>query len=78
MTYRDFYDLSCYTNKIWRGKFTEREIACMAYDWLTEFEESKVLQKPTVTISHLLTSLLEDGLTQSHQWYKDIYEAIYG
>lgn len=61
ITYSDFYDIAEYQNETQRAKFTPKEIAENAYDYLCEFQES--MQKPKVThaIQELLELLDEDG-----------------
>ena len=63
MTYEDFYDIAEYGNANWKGCFTPREIACNAYDYLVDFEQSKVRGGYHIssTIQELLRLLDEDG-----------------
>lgn len=61
MEYGDFYDIAEYGNANWKGNFTQKEIACNAYDYLVEFEKSKNDEKPTHTIKELCKLLAEDG-----------------
>lgn len=60
MEYADFYDIAEYGNKHWKGKFSPKEIACNAYDYLLEFETSNKQGKPTFCIKELCKLLIED------------------
>lgn len=68
MEYGDFYDIAEYGNANWNGNFTPKEIACNAYDYLVEFEESKNDEKPTRTIKELCKLLAEDGSEECKEW----------
>jgi hypothetical protein len=61
MTYENFYDIAMYGNKEWKGFFTDKEIACNAYDYLVEYEASKEAGKPTNTMLELCRLLLMDS-----------------
>lgn len=76
MTYSKFYDISEYGNENWKGSFTPREIACNAYDYLVEFQESKAKGKPTHTIIELAKLLLEDGSFESKCWLAMMKEEL--
>ena len=60
MRYADFYDISEYGNENWKGSFTPREIACNAYDYLCEYQASKIKGKPTRTMIELCKLICED------------------
>lgn len=68
LKYEDFYDIAEYGNKNWKGSFTPREIACNAYDYLCEFEESKKNGEATHTIKELARLLAEDGTEEAKEW----------
>ena len=61
MEYSNFYDIAVYGNENWRGKFTEKEIACNAYDYLAEFQKSNETGKATVNMQELINTLNEDA-----------------
>lgn len=60
MEYGNFYDIAEYGNANWKGNFTPKEIACNAYDYLVEFEESKARETVTPVIQELCKLLAED------------------
>ena len=60
MTYDDFYTIVEYGNENWKGSFTQREIANNAYDYLCEFQASKIKGKPTRTMIELCKLICED------------------
>ena len=60
MTYDDFYTIAEYGNENWKGCFTPREIACNAYDYLCEYQASKIKDKPTRTMIELCKLICED------------------
>lgn len=72
MEYIDFYDIAEYGNENWKGSFTPKEIACNAYDYLCEFNASKVNEEPTHTIKELAKLLAEDGSEECKQWLYQI------
>lgn len=76
MNYNDFYKIAEYGNVQWKGYFTAREIAKIAYDYKTEFDESVKQSKPTHTISELLNRLKEDGGKECIDWYNQILVGI--
>lgn len=71
MTYEDFYDIAVYGSENWKGSFTPREIACNAYDYLCEFQESKIKGKPTRTMIELCKLICED---MDYEDYTEIHE----
>lgn len=64
MEYADFYDIAVYGNENWKGLFTPKEIACNAYNYLADFEYSKVKGTVVSTIQELIELLIDD-------WYND-------
>lgn len=60
MEYADFYDLAVYANETWKGNFLQKEIACNAYNYLMDFEYSKVKGTVVSTIQELIDLLLDD------------------
>lgn len=78
LDYSFFYDIAEYGNKNWKGKFTPKEIACYAYDYLVEFEESKAKGSYHVssTIQELLRLLDEDNTEETKNWANRIREEL--
>lgn len=68
MIYLDFYDLCVKLNETQRGKFTEREIANNAYEYLCEYRYSKAIGKPTYDMQVLCELLVKD---MDYQDYAD-------
>lgn len=66
MRYGDFFNIAKYGNENWRGGYTQKEVACNAYNYLVEFEYSKAKSKVTHLISSLLELLDEDGYADSY------------
>ena len=60
MTYNNFYTIAEYGNENWKGYFTPREIANNAYDYLCEYQASKIKCKPTHTMIELCKLICED------------------
>lgn len=60
MTYRDFYKIANYLNECNNNIFSNEEIACYAYDYLIEYEQSMVQETPTYNMIVLCTELMED------------------
>ena len=60
MTYDDFYTIAEYGNENWKGSFTPREIANNAYDYLCEYQASKIKGKPTRIMLELCKLICED------------------
>ena len=60
LEYSDFYDIAEYGNERWKGNFSPREIACNAYDYLCEYQVSKIKGKPTHTMIELCKLICED------------------
>ncbi len=74
--FSDFYDIAVYGNATWKGSFTQKEIACNAYDYACEFRYSRRDGKPTRTIIELLKLLKEDGSEECSEWARQIEEGI--
>ena len=73
MTYDDFYTIAEYGNENWKGCFTPKEIACNAYNYLVDFEQSKAKGGHiSSTIHELLRLLDEDGSTECCFWSSKI------
>ena len=68
MDYSDFYDIAVYGNENWKGSFTQKEVACNAYDYTCEFRYSKRDEMPTHTIKELAKLLAEDGSEECKDW----------
>ena len=60
MEYSDFYDIAMYGNANWKGAFTQKEIACNAYNYLMDFEYSKAKGTVVSIIQELIDLLLDD------------------
>lgn len=76
MEYGDFYDIAEYGNANWKGNFTPKEIACNAYDYLVEFEESKARETVTPVIQELCKLLAEDGGEECKEWLYQIADEL--
>lgn len=72
MEYSNFYDLAKYGNENWKGAYSEKDVACNAYDYKLEFDESKKVGKPTHIISELMKLLDEDGSEEAMWFLNDI------
>lgn len=68
MDYSDFYDIAVYGNEAWKGCFSQKEIACNAYDYKIDFDYSKASGKITTSIYELLRLLIEDGSEETLEW----------
>lgn len=60
MTYRDFYKIAEYMNECNNNIFNYEEVACFAYDYLFEYEQSMAQETPTKDMIVLCTELVED------------------
>ena len=78
LDYSFFYDIAEYGNKNWKGKFTPKELACYAYDYLVEFEDSKEKGSYHIssTIQELLSLLDEDNAEETKNWANRIREEL--
>lgn len=76
MGFDDFYQIADYASENWKGNFSPREIANNTYDYLCEFELSKVNEEPTHTIKELCKLLAEDGSYECRWWLGEIAEEL--
>ena len=60
MTYRDFYKIAEYMNECNNNIFSNEEVACYAYEYLVEYEQSIIQETPTYNIIVLCTELATD------------------
>lgn len=78
MGYEDFYDIAVYGNEAWKGSFTQREIACNAYEYLCEFEDSKAKKRLNSTMLDLVDLLMQDNEDECIEWATRILTEING
>ena len=78
LEYPDFYNIAAYGNENWKGSYTEKEIACNAYDYYSDFKTSKEKHYATELIQRLLIRLLDDGSEECMHWYMCIIKEIRG
>lgn len=74
--YSDFYDIAKYANDNWKACFTQKEIACSAYEYMVEYEASFKIGR-TPTISTLIENLNEDTRSAGceevvEDWLRDL------
>ena len=60
MTYRDFYKIAEYMNECNNNIFSNEEVACYAYEYLVEYEQSMIHEMPTKDMIALCYELVED------------------
>ena len=60
MTYKYFYKISHYLNRCNNNIFSNEEVACYAYEYLVEYEESIIQNKLTNDMIVLCTELVID------------------
>lgn len=60
MTYRDFYKIAEHMNECNHNIFSNEEVACYAYDYLFEYEQSMVQETPSKDMIVLCTELAID------------------
>ena len=72
MEYEDFYDIALYGNETWKGSFSQKEIACNAYDYKMDFDYSKDTGTLASTIYELLKLLDEDSSEEAKDWALNI------
>lgn len=60
MTYKDFYKIAHYLNQCSNNIFSNEEVACNAYEYLVEYEQSIIHEIPTKDMIVLCTELMED------------------
>lgn len=75
ITYNDFYAIAEYGNANWKGGYTPKEIACIAYDYLCEYQASIEQGKPTHTMQELC-NLLEEDYKNGSEEAKEFLERI--
>lgn len=68
MEYINFYEISEYGSDAWKGNFSNKEMACNAYEYMTEFLASKESGEPTETIKELYKLLIDDGSEECIDW----------
>lgn len=76
MEYADFYDIVTYLNTNANHAYSEKELACNAYNYLCDYEASK--DAPTVesTIQSIINSLLEDWSVETQNVNADQAEIL--
>ena len=72
MDYADFYDIAEYRNANWKGNYTQKEIACNAYDYYADFLWAKENEVFCITIRELCKLLAEDGGEECKNWLYQI------
>ena len=60
LDYSDFYDIAVYGNENWKGSFTPKEIACNAYCYHADYEQSRIEGKLIGSMPGLLELLNQD------------------
>ena len=77
MEFNDFYTIAEYGNENWKGSFTPREIACNAYNYLVDFEQSKARGGHiSSTIQELLRLLDEDDSEEANHFATQIRKEL--
>lgn len=81
LEYRDFYGIADYANIVWKGGYSPIEIAENAYNYLRDFEWSKINEKVANSINTLLTNLdadIENGeqLEDVKYWTSEIRKEL--
>lgn len=71
MEYSEFYDIAVYGNANWKGSFTQKEIACNAYNYLVDFEYSKAKGTVVSSIRELVDLLLDGWYSTEANSYED-------
>ena len=74
MTYRDFYKIAEYMNECNNNIFNYEEVACYAYEYLIEYEQSMVQETPTYNIIVLCTELAIDMDCHDYDDTEDIID----
>ena len=72
LNYEFFYTIAEYGNEVWKGRFSPKQTACNAYDYLCEFKSSMENESPTGTIKVLYELLVEDGSEECLEWAYEI------
>lgn len=60
MNYGFWWDVAHYGNEAWRGKFSEKEVAENAYEYLCEWKTTLDSDKVTASLDVLMHLLYED------------------
>ena len=78
MEFNDFYTIAEYGNSSWKGCITPREIACNAYNYLVDFEQSKARGGYHIssTIQELLRLLDEDDSEEANHFATQIRKEL--
>ena len=76
LDYGFFYDVAEYGNENWKGNFSPKEVAQFAYDYFTEFENSKATSKVSSDIQSLLECLDEDRSEECKLWASEIRKEL--
>lgn len=74
MTYRDFYKIANYLNECSNNIFSNEDVACNAYDYLIEYEQSIIHEMPTKDMIVLCTELVEDMDLHDYDDTEDIID----
>lgn len=74
--YGDFYDIAEYGNANWKGGYTQKEVACNAYEYLCAFEESKAKEVIAPIIQEIAKLLAEDASEKAKDWLYQIAEEL--
>ena len=74
MTYRDFYKIAEYMNECNNNIFNNEEVACYAYEYLVEYEQSMVQETPTKDMIVLCNELVEDMDCHDYDDTEDIID----
>lgn len=76
MEYSDFYDIAVYGNEAWKGSFSNKEVACNAYEYKMDFDYSKESGSLASTIYELLLLLDQDNSEETQEWARRIREEL--
>lgn len=76
MEYSDFYDIAVYGNEAWKGSFSNKEVACNAYEYKMDFDYSKESGSLASTIYELLLLLDQDNSEETKEWARRIREEL--
>ena len=72
INYEFFYNIALYANANWKGGFSNREIACNAYNYICDFQTSKETGVIAESIKYLYENLVEDNVDYTLDWAYDI------
>ncbi len=76
LEFSDFYDLAEYGNKNWKGSFTPKEVACNAYDYYEEYQQSVKQGHPTHTMMELYNLLKDDDSDEVEYWLSNLEDVL--